>query len=309
MRAFSRDAPKEPAVEQHALQNEQISSSQASRKSELEGLISINPKGFGFVSMRGGQDIFVNKERIAGALSGDRVRVRVLRMDSRGPEGEVVSIVSRNSRRATGTLRVKGRSISVDPDDARVRGPIVINAEQSSGELKDGAFVVVEYLRYPEFADELPEGKVIHQIIGKNPTDFEVQKILLTKSIEEPFPAPVEADANAYSSAVFEREKRRDLTHIPFVTIDPATARDHDDAVWVGRATDAILEEFGHTASYVAYIAIADVSEFVRDRTDLDQEAFRRGCSVYLPDRAIPMLPKKLSSELCSLLPMSIAWH
>src|SRR6201981_1788845 len=90
------------------------------------------------------------------------------------------------------------------------------------------------------------------------------------------------------------RDGRKDLTHLPLPTIDPEDARDHDDAVWVERMDDG---------GYIAWIAIADVSSYVRPGPALDVEARRRGCSVYLPDRAIPMLPRPLSSNLCSLLP------
>jgi ribonuclease R len=121
--------------------------------------------------------------------------------------------------------------------------------------------------------------------------------VLLIEQIEEVHSAEAIAQAEAYGEEVPAAllDDREDLTHLPLPTIDPEDARDHDDAVWVERTA---------RGGYELWIAIADVSSYVRPETpQLDDEARARGCSIYLPDRAIPMLPRALSSNLCSLLP------
>src|SRR5262249_17005883 len=124
----------------------------------------------------------------------------------------------------------------------------------------------------------------------------EVAKVLVREAIEEAHPPGAVREAEAFGTDVAPEafEGREDLTHLPLPTIDPEDARDHDDAVWARREPDG---------SYTAWIAIADVSYYVTPGSELDAAALARGCSIYLPDRAIPMLPRALSSNLCSLLP------
>jgi ribonuclease R len=124
----------------------------------------------------------------------------------------------------------------------------------------------------------------------------EVAKVLVRESIEEVHSIEAFAEAEAFGPTVPDSMLvgREDLTHLPLPTIDPEDARDHDDAVWVERTENG---------GYKAWIAIADVSSYVTPGTKIDDEALKRGCSVYLPDRAIPMLPRPLASNLCSLLP------
>lgn len=266
---------------------------------EREGVLTMNPRGFGFVGSpgTGEADVFVSPEGLDGAMHGDRVIVRVARVSQKGPEGEIVRVVSRGVKRVPGTLRKRGKSQWIEPDDARVRGPIPVEGEGG----KDGDAVVVEITRHPRQHDEMPEGKIL-QVLGR-PGDpkTEVEKILAREDFVEPFPEEVLREARAFGDRITEKqiEGREDLRPIPLTTIDPVDARDHDDAVYVRRATS----DDGHDdAAYVAWIAIADVSAYVTPGSAIDEEAKKRGCSVYLPDRAIPMLPRELSSHLCSLV-------
>jgi ribonuclease R len=274
---------------------------------EREGIFSMNPRGFGFVSSpgTGAADAFINPEAIGGALHGDRVRIRIGRTTARGTEGEIVAVVARAVTRVPGTIRQKGRSAWLEPDDTRMRGPIpfTVPGEQPGAprlSWNDGMAGIVKLTRYPTRNDELPEGELL-QVLGLpgEPT-VELAKILAREEVIETFPDAVVAEARAYGDAITDAqiEGREDLRPLPLVTIDPKDARDHDDAVFVRRAT----EHDGEDAAYVAWIAIADVAEYVRPGTALDEEALRRGCSVYLPDRAIPMLPRELSTHLCSLV-------
>jgi ribonuclease R len=274
-----------------------------SRGAEREGLLTVHPRGFGFVASldAAGDDVFVPPEALAGAMHGDRVKVRVRARGARGAEGEVVAIVDRGVKRVAGTLRRKGKSAWLEPDDSRVRGPIVLpravdaqGPEGNSG--VDGDAVIVTITRWPEVPGENPEG-AIETVLGRPGTlSVEAAKILVLEGIVETHTDKAVAESQAFGDEVPEAMKagREDLRAIPLPTIDPEDARDHDDAVWVER-TDR--------GGYRAWIAIADVSTYVTPGTAIDDEAKLRGCSVYLPDRAIPMLPRALSSNLCSLLP------
>jgi ribonuclease R len=269
---------------------------------EREGLLTVHPRGFGFVASlgEGGDDVFVPPDALGGAMHGDRVRVRVRSRGARGAEGEVVAVIERGLKRIAGTLRRKGKSAWVEPDDNRVRGPIVLaraidRAKGDGNSGSDGDAVVVAITRWPETPGENPEG-AIETVLGRpGKLAVEAAKILVLEGVEETHPAEAIREAEAFGDEIPEQmtQGREDLRHIPLPTIDPEDARDHDDAVWVTRTGDG----------YKAWIAIADVSAYVTPGTALDRAAQARGCSVYLPDRAIPMLPRALSSNLCSLLP------
>jgi ribonuclease R len=263
---------------------------------EREGIVSIHPRGFGFVSSIGStEDLYVSEDRIGGAMHGDVVLARLISRSARGPEGEILRVVSRAHDRVPGVLRRRGKAAWLEPDDARIRGPIVL---AGGAELlaEDGVAAVARILRFPEMPRETPEGELFSVLGTPGDPKVEVAKILIREDIEEPHPPEAVREAEAYGESVAENALagRKDLTWLPLPTIDPEDARDHDDAVWVVREP---------SGSYRAWVAIADVSEYVRPGTELDKAALARGCSIYLPDRAIPMLPRALSSNLCSLLP------
>ena len=269
---------------------------QTPRHTEHLGIFSANPRGFGFVSGAGlSEDVFVPAESIGGAMHGDTVAMRIVARSRRGAEGEVLRIVKRRHARVAGIVRKRGRSLWLEPDDTRIRGPIVL-AKESMLRVEDGAAAVATITRFPELKDENPEG-ALEAVLGQaGDPNVEVAKILVREGIEEPHPDKCVAEAESYGSEVSPEalQGREDLTHLPLPTIDPEDARDHDDAVWVVRNDDG---------TYRLWVAIADVSHYVRPGTALDENAMQRGNSIYLPDRAIPMLPRALSSNLCSLLP------
>jgi ribonuclease R len=263
---------------------------------EYEGILSFHPRGFGFVAAAGQpDDAFIPPEAMGGALHGDTVVVRIVTKGRKGAEGQVVRVVKRRKARVAGVVRKRGRSLWLEPDDTRVRGPIVLRHE-SRMRIEDGEAAVATITRFPDSPDENPEG-VLDAVLGvPGDPNVEVEKILVRESIEEAHPPEAVAQAEAYGEEVPPEALigREDLTHLPLPTIDPEDARDHDDAVWAVREPDG---------SYRVWIAIADVSHYVRPGTALDDAAMARGNSIYLPDRAIPMLPRALSSNLCSLLP------
>ena len=258
-----------------------------------EGVLSVNPRGFGFVTAAGQEDVYVAPDGIGGALHGDRVRVEVIARTSRGVEGRITEILQRRNTRIAGVLRKRKKSMWLEPDDTRVRGPIVITSAAVEG--KDGEAAVVNITRFPKFADENAEGELVAVLGLPGDPNAEVAKILVREQIEEPHPdaAMQEAERMAARLKSLPPTGRVDLRSVPLPTIDPEDARDHDDAIWVERTPDG----------YRAWVAIADVSEYVQPGSALDEEAIARGCTIYLPDRAIPMLPAALAADLCSLLP------
>ena len=267
-----------------------------SRAEDVEGILHCNPRGFGFVKSTGAvDDVYVPEDALAGAMHRDRVRARVVAQTRRGHEGEIVEVLDRGLTRVVGVLRGRPGQRRLEPDDTRLRGPMQLQVE-GDDDVEAGLAVVAELTRYPDAARESPCAKLV-AVLGKpGEPDVEVAKVLAAHGIGEDHSPEAEAEAKAYGDAPDPAElaRREDLTDVPLVTIDPHDARDHDDAIWVERDDDG---------RYCAWIAIADVSHYVRPGTALDAEALDRGCSVYLPDRAVPMLPHALSTRLCSLLP------
>jgi ribonuclease R len=281
---------------------ERLGTSRPGQKSQggREGVIGVNARGFGFVVTPGEEDVFIGEGGLRGAMHGDKVRINIINKTARGLEGVVTEIVTRGRVRISGILRRKGKSAWLEPDDTRVRGPIELpdaldNKGQEGNSGTDGDVCIVQVTRYPEHPNENPEGKIL-QVLGRpGVLSVEAQKLIAVAGIQETHSdeAIAESETFGLEVPVAMLEGREDLTHVPLPTIDPEDARDHDDAVWVERTK----------TGYRAWIAIADVSSYVTPGTKLDEEARTRGCSVYLPDRAIPMLPRALSSNLCSLLP------
>lgn len=260
---------------------------------EWEGVLSVHPRGFGFVTAVGRDDVFVPPDRIYEALHGDTVHVQIVGRGPKGVEGSIQAVVRRRNPRVAGVLRVRRKSCWLEPDDSRLRGPITITEGEELA--RDGDAAVIDITRFPLFADELCEGRVVQVLGPQGDPQTEVLKILVREQVvEEHAPKTLEnAKEMAEKLRTVELGHRRDLRRVPLPTIDPEDARDHDDAVWVER----------NGRGYRAYVAIADVSEFVREESALDEEARARGCTIYLPDRAIPMLPSTLAADLCSLLP------
>lgn len=265
----------------------------AAKGAVWEGVLSVNPRGFGFVTAAGHDDVYIAPEGIGGAMHGDRVRVSVLARTSRGVEGRIEGIVARRNPRVAGVLRRRGKSQWLEPDDTRLRGPVVVVGGTVEG--KEGDAAVVSITRFPESGDENPEAELVAVLGQPGDPNTEVAKILVREQIVEAHPEPAVREAELMAARIQRRtyEDRVDLREVPLPTIDPEDARDHDDAIWVER-TDG---------GYRAYVAIADVSEYVQVGSALDEEALARGCTIYLPDRAIPMLPAALAADLCSLLP------
>ena len=275
-----------------------------------KGVVNGNPKGFAFISpsLKGlmgfevkkgeAEDIFVPASMLFGALDGDEVLYRKEGKDS----GVVVKILRRGNKEIVGKVVLGNNSIfkgnrldSEDyyliADNPKFSKPVLIPKRELKG-AKDGDRVVLELTFQPE-GKGLPVGRVREILFGDD-VEQGVVSILCENQIPSQFPEKVLSEAEGLSvDYESERKRRVDLTEKTIVTIDGADAKDLDDAI--------SLEREGE--NYVLGVHIADVGHYVTRNSEIDKEAFLRGTSVYLPGRVYPMLPKKLSNDLCSLNP------
>jgi len=284
------------------------------------GRLNVHRDGYGFLisekPLEGIQgDVFLPPESAAKAMHGDRVLVRIVRVEAGGrADGEIVKVLKRAHPTVVGEFRLHRRGQFVVPQDQRIQqwieipeglefppeGPPVDRIgvtppkPASVAEL-DGMVVNVELLEYPEKGAG-PVGRVV-EILG-HPGDFgvDVEIIIRKHHLPHQFPPEVVAQAQSIPNAISaaDLDGRQDFRHLEIVTIDGETARDFDDAVWVDRLANG---------NYALQVHIADVSRYVRPGTPIDLEAQLRGTSVYFPDRAVPMLPFELSTNICSLVP------
>lgn len=265
----------------------------------VAGSLRVHPAGYGFVARDDGEDdVYVAARNRASAMDGDRVAISTW-LGYKGTEGRIEKVLERGRAKLTGTLRKAGRASYIEPDDPRIAatgGHVLLDG--TSGGAKDGQAVVAEITRYPSRADEPISARVIHVLGDPDDPRTEVEKILIISDIPTEFPDEVLQAAERAPAEVRGEDlgDRVDLRDRMFMTIDPETARDFDDAVCVEPSPK------GHGWARL-WVAVADVSHYVRPGSALDREARARGCSVYLPDRAIPMLPKQLSAGICSLNP------
>src|SRR5262245_1928130 len=260
----------------------------------LVGRIKVHPDGFGFVVPDDrSEDIHISARARGSAMDADRVEVEWW-VGPRGLEGRISKVLERGRGKITGQISHLGKGMRFEPDDPRITSAIVLQG--GPGGARAGQAVVAEIVRYPEAPDQPLEVKVLRVLGDPDDPRTEIETVLAVDDITEQFPAEVAQLAAGVPREVTPADlrDRADLRSIPFVTIDPETARDFDDAV--------ALEELpggGHRL----WVAVADVSHYVRESQPIDVEAERRGCSVYLPNRAIPMLPEELSGHICSLVP------
>ena len=264
----------------------------------IVGKISITRAGTGFVEderaeERGDdtEDILIPPQHLSTALDGDRVAVRREGV-SRGRQlGAVVTILERSRSAIVGVFHRSPHFCFVAPDDRRLHRDIYIPKEKTHG-AKQGDKVSVKLADWTD-PYRNPEGEII-EVLGK-PGDPKVELAAIIQAFDLPtaFPAKVMREAKKSAQWFNEEEikKREDWRKTTIYTIDPASAKDHDDAVSVEKTKDG----------YRLGVHIADVSFFVREDSALDAEAYGRGNSVYLPGKVIPMLPESLSNDLCSL--------
>lgn len=270
------------------------------RMNLVRGRVQAHAKGFAFLipEEKDHPDVYLHANDLKSAMNGDIVLVRVTSQSEGGGrmEGEVVRVVTRAVTQVVGTFDNHDAYGFVLPDDKRINRDIFVPRGQFGGAVS-GQKVVVRITAYPE-GRAAAQGEVIEVLGHKDDPGVDILSIIRKHQLPEGFPDDVMAEAEAAPDSITEEEiveqGRRDLRNETIVTIDGEDAKDLDDAVHVVRLENG---------NYKLGVHIADVGYYVRERSALDQEAYRRGCSVYLVDRVIPMLPHRLSNGICSLNP------
>ena len=262
----------------------------------VAGRLAITQKGDGFVAPdTGGQDVFVPGLSLESAMDGDQVVVRVEgRPRGRSPVGRVIKVLDRAHETVVGTFRRSGSFGVVHPRNRRISREILV-AQGDQAKASEGDVVVARITTFGS-GKMGPTGR-IETVLGKS-SDPGVDILSVIHDYGLPLAFP-ESVVSAARDAVSQRRKdpgelRTDRRDLHVFTIDPADAKDHDDGLSIRPLEDE---------SWEVGIHIADVSHFVRPDDEVDLEAFKRGTSVYLVDRVIPMLPHELSTDACSLLP------
>lgn len=260
----------------------------------LEGRISSNASGSAYlVSNDLPKDIYISKNNINKALHLDTVKIRVIEGNGRAIEGEVIDIVERFRTEFVGTIQVSPRYAFFIPDSNKITIDFYIPLGKTM-DANDGQKVVAKLGKWKDDAKN-PNGEIIRIIGDSGEHETEIHSILEEYGLPYDFDADIEAEAEAIPEIIAQSEidKRRDMRNVLTFTIDPADAKDFDDALSV---------EWVNGELFVG-VHIADVSHYLRPDTQLDKEAYARGTSVYLVDRCVPMLPERLSNGLCSLRP------
>ena len=259
----------------------------------VKGEISISSGNFGFLDINGEASIFIPGAYLNTAMNGDTVLVRILKQSSDGTkkrEGEVYKVIKRNRNVIVGVFEnnlsfgfVRPRN---SPKDIYIPKKLIRGA-------KTGDLVAMKVDFWGD-EERKPEGAIVSILGSPKDTEALISSLLLNEGIEEKFPNEVLQELDKIDEDFSdELENRKDLRHLDIITIDGSDAKDLDDAVYVEKTEDG----------YKLFVSIADVSYYVRENTELDMDALKRGNSIYLVDRVIPMLPRKLSNNLCSLNP------
>lgn len=259
----------------------------------LRGIFQANARGFGFVTVEGEpEDIFIGEEDMSGAMQGDEVEVAITKApEGRRREGKILKIVNRGTQRLVGYYQSRKNFGFVVPDNERILQDIFVPAEQSKGAVT-GHKVVVELTSYGGERKK-PEGRIVEILGHANDPGVDILSIVKAYDLPIEFPEKVLNQAERVAKPVTGADMagRKDVRDWQTVTIDGEDAKDLDDAITLTKEGD----------NYILGVHIADVTNYVQENSALDREALKRGTSVYLADRVIPMLPHVLSNGMCSL--------
>ncbi|MBX7386103.1 ribonuclease R [Clostridium chauvoei] len=264
----------------------------------ITGKLQVHQKGFGFLipEVEGEKDVFIASSCMNGAMNNDKVIVQVTREDLNGNkrEGEVLEVLERANTKIIGVYEDSRNFGFVVPEDSRLNQDIFVSKKDRAN-AKTGDVVICEVTKWPE-KRRSPEG-IIKEVLGqKGEKGLDILTIIKKYGLPEEFSEKVLSYAENISEEIDEKEykRRKDIRNLRMVTIDGEDAKDLDDAVSIERLEGG---------NFRLGVHIADVTHYVREKNPLDKEALKRGTSVYLIDRVIPMLPKKLSNGICSLNP------
>ena len=263
----------------------------------VEGTVDMKSTGKAYVVLDGdtGEDVYIASNNTGKALHGDRVKVAMFpKRKNKKPEGEIVEVLQRKHTDFVGVLHISHGYVFVVPDMNSIPVDIFVPKGELNG-AKNGQKVVVHLVDWPENSGN-PFGEIVRVLGNPGENDVEMESILASHNYPIEFPEEVEKEAAAIPVSISKMEikKRRDFREVFTITIDPADAKDFDDAISLQKLPNGHWEVGVH---------IADVSHYVTPGSAIDKEAFNRGTSVYLVDRTIPMLPEKLCNNVCSLRP------
>lgn len=262
----------------------------------FEGKVDMTKHGSAFIICEGLEsDVFVPRGRLKGALDNDRVEVMVLSKNKNKYSGEVIKIVERNTNHVVGIYQSNNSFGFVIPQNTSIQFDVYVH-DADSKNARDGDIVIVKIDKWPTSSRKSPIGHVERILSEDDVNEVRMQSILANQGFSEIFPEEVEKEVASMRFDLSQKEmaSRRDFRDVATVTIDPFDAKDFDDAISIKRLDKGQIEIGVH---------IADVTHYVRPGTALDKEAYKRSTSVYMVDRTAPMLPEKLSNELCSLRP------
>jgi ribonuclease R len=278
-------------------QNSTDGKKKSTQSEVVKGRLEISRSGMGFVIVEGREkDIIVKPNDFGKAFHGDTVKVQVMNPydKNKRTEGKITAVVERKQTDFIGNVQVKGTMAFFIAGGNNPMPDFHIDFKRLNG-AKDGDRVVAKFLQWDK-SDKKPEGEIVAVMTAENEADMAMKEILVHAGFPLSFDADVLKAAAALSPNITREElkKRKDCRDILTFTIDPADAKDFDDAISVRNLDNG---------NYEIGVHIADVSHFVTPGSILDKSAYERATSVYLPDRVNPMLPEKISNELCSLRP------
>jgi len=261
----------------------------------VAGSLTVHPDGFGFLTPEGGgKDIYINTPDLKEAWHGDRVVARLEGRRGKRREGRVIRILERGLLEVIGLIGHAADTYYVEPEDEHLLFNLVIPEEKLNG-AEPGHVVRARVTHYPT-AHLNPQGVVVEVLGPVEDAEVQTHIVVGKYGLPDQFPPEVLAAAESIAPDIPAAEiaRREDLRSLPWVTIDGETARDFDDGVCVVKKPGG---------SFTLYVAIADVSHYVQPGSPLDREAYQRGTSAYFPQRAVHMLPPRLSTGICSLNP------
>ena len=272
------------------------SKQEASQAYVLKGELDIARNGLGYVVIADGSgDVLVRPGNFTTALDGDTVRVKVFKenIGTGKKEGKITEVVSRKQTEFIGTIQLSTNYAFFIPDTDKPMPDLFIPLDKING-AKNKERVAARLVRW-EKDDKKPIGEVTAILNAEKENDIAMQEIIAENGFSLSFPDKVIEESEKLSEVITEKEikKRKDFRDVLTFTIDPADAKDFDDAISIRKIKN----------NYEIGVHIADVSHFVEPDTELNEEAYKRATSVYLPDRVNPMLPENISNVLCSLRP------
>lgn len=263
---------------------------------KLIGKIDLAQSGVGYVIIDGFEkDIKISRKLTMNAMSGDMVEVELISFDKNKPEGKIKEIIRRAQNEFICKFqKTEGFGFAI-PNKDKVPFDIFI-PESWTMEAKTNDIVVVHIVNWNDTAGKNPVGKIVEKLSGLSPNELEMRSILMEQGFNIVFPSEVMQEVEKISDRISKSEiaERLDFRKVLTFTIDPWDAKDFDDAISIQELSNGNMEVGVH---------IADVAHYIRPNSALDKEAQLRATSVYLPDRVCPMLPEKLSNQLCSLRP------